>query len=314
MLNMKKIVYIILLFSLVGYGCETTEKIDDFPLRPSNLVVNCFFQENEPWQFQVSRSLSVLDNASLPLLEDATIYIYENDILVDSITEPDGDKWYRNSNHTPKLNSTYRFEASAPGYPLTATAEEALPKPVPVEEVEITIIDSSFYEYYDGYLDTIIRSGDVEGYMDITFEDPAGEENYYNLSLYKVDSFPNYEEDTVKFIVERRPVDFEPENSTIFANQDYMSGLSFNDEVFNGQRFKIRVKYRDWSARSNLEYQVQLVSLKRSGYLYQTSIQAYRDASGDPFSEPVLIYSNIDNGYGIFTGSSSVSFSFNPNY
>ena len=56
-------------------SCETTEKIDDFPLRPSKMVVNSFFTEGTDMKIQVSKSLSVLDNADLKLIDSATINV-----------------------------------------------------------------------------------------------------------------------------------------------------------------------------------------------------------------------------------------------
>ena len=65
--------FIIIFIIIICCGaCETTEKIDDFPLRPSKLVVNCFFESDSIWEFQVSKSLSVLDNADIKLINNAT--------------------------------------------------------------------------------------------------------------------------------------------------------------------------------------------------------------------------------------------------
>ena len=45
---------------------------------------------------------------------------------------------------------------------------------------------------------------------------------------------------------------------------------------------------------------VELHSITADQYKYRKSLGAYRDAEDNPFAEPVLLYGNIKNGYGIF--------------
>ncbi len=53
--------------------------------------------------------------------------------------------------------------------------------------------------------------------------------------------------------------------------------------------------------------------MNRSGYLYRRSIDDYENAQGDPFAEPVQVYSNIENGYGIFAGFSKSTYEISMN-
>lgn len=89
------------------HACETTEKIDDFPLRPSQLVLNCFFAEDSVWKFQVSNSLSVLDNAELSYVENAKIVLKKGSVLVDTITEQDEDGLYSMHDDLPESGELY---------------------------------------------------------------------------------------------------------------------------------------------------------------------------------------------------------------
>ena len=36
-------------------------------------------------------------------------------------------------------------------------------------------------------------------------------------------------------------------------------------------------------------------------YLYETTRSLNQDAQGNPFAEPVLVHSNMEGGYGVFT-------------
>ncbi|MDX5319932.1 MAG: DUF4249 family protein, partial [Bacteroidota bacterium] len=46
----------------------------------------------------------------------------------------------------------------------------------------------------------------------------------------------------------------------------------------------------------------ELMSLDEHLYKYQTTFDAAESAQDNPFAEPVIIYSNIEGGIGIFGG------------
>ncbi|MFC2091039.1 hypothetical protein ACFLT1_09725, partial [Bacteroidota bacterium] len=146
---MKKfITYITSILIIGATSCETTEKIDDFPLRPSKMVMNCYFTGDSTWNVQVSKSLSVLDNADLQYLKDASVKLYRDDVLVDSANAPEYDGWYRMYNSLPDYYRDYRIEVSSPKFRSGVKAEDYLPLWVNIARVETTITDSTFYRDY----------------------------------------------------------------------------------------------------------------------------------------------------------------------
>ena len=46
---------------------------------------------------------------------------------------------------------------------------------------------------------------------------------------------------------------------------------------------------------------VELNNITADQYKYRKSYRAYRDSDGNPFAEPVLVYTNIKHGYGLFS-------------
>lgn len=300
-----KYIIIVSLVSILSFvACETTEKIDDFPLRPSQLVVNCFFSEGNTWEFQVSKSLSVLDNADLKLIENATIKLFKGDLLIETLTEKGLDGWYRTDNNLPETGQEYSIEVSSPDFEKALLAEEIAPQKVPISDVTIIIKDSSFYEW-DDHEGRIYYGGQVEGSFNIRFSDPANIENYYSLSVFYLDSvFYDYE-DTLAFRIERRPVSISSDDSSVENDGDNIINLLFRDLFFDGQGYQLKVEFTDWNARRDKIYYVELTSFNKAGYLYKKSIDEYYNAITDPFAEPVQIFCNIENGYGIFTGFST---------
>ena len=58
----------------------------------------------------------------------------------------------------------------------------------------------------------------------------------------------------------------------------------------------------DWSYKIS-GIRIYLHNISKSYYYYRTSLELYQNTSGNPFAQPVQVYSNIENGFGIFAGS-----------
>lgn len=285
------------------YSCETTERIDEFPLRPSKMVVNCFFTENLRWEIQVSKSLSVLDNANLGFIENATIKIFNEYELVESINSPDSDNWYRSPDNTPIAENEYSIEVSSPDFESVVFAKEVLPGPVSISVTDVFNIDTLFDQYYsDG--DLRKNWGYARGKMNVSFSDPPEEENFYELSIFWYDTiFTDAEHSTIDDIKTRR-LNLSTEDISARDDESNKKNLLFTDQFFNAQNYQLMVDFIDKKAFRDKKCIVQLVTLSRSGYLYRSSIDDFKEASKDPFSEPVQIYGNIENGLGIFAAYS----------
>ncbi|MBT4090854.1 MAG: DUF4249 domain-containing protein [Deltaproteobacteria bacterium] len=292
------IVSCLLVFSFVA--CETTEKIHDFPLRPSQLVVNCFFSEGNIWEFQVSKSLSVLDNADLKYIDNATIKLFRDDLLIETLVDQDPDGWYRTSSNLPEADHKYSIEVSSPDFEKVLLSEDIAPQEVPISDVSIIIKDSSFQKWID-YEGREYYGGNVEGSFNILFSDPGGAENYYSLSVFYLDSVYDYE-DPSEIQIQKRLLYISSDDSAIENDEDSYNQLLLRDVLFNGQDYQLKVDFNDWNSRKGREYYVELTSLQRAGYFYTKSIDDYSRAANDPFAEPVQIFCNIKNGYGIFSG------------
>jgi hypothetical protein len=297
----------VFLILLVATSCETTEKIDDFPLRPSKLVVNSYFSADSSWAIQVSKSLSVLDNADLQMVNNASIDIFKNDELIDTIRGAGTEGWYH-SDLLPEAGKHYSINVTTPDFSNIISAEDIAPEPVPISKVSFTLKDSSFYySHHQGFIGEEYFSpvyGRVEGTFNITISDPAATENYYQLSLHSYNPYYDYEDSTIAY-TEKRQISFttnDPVAGDDDSNDAYRSDLLFSDDFFNGQNYQLKITIMDWDATLDKEYIIELLSLNKAGYLYRRSVEDYRNSKGDPFSEPVLIYSNIENGFGIFAG------------
>ncbi len=309
-LRMKAKYFIFFLLPILFPACETTEKIDDFPLRPSKLVVNCFFNSDSIWEFQVSKSLSVLDNAELKLIRNANVKIFREGTLLDSILVADGDGRYRTSNNLPQVGKEFSIEISSPSFKEKLYARDIVPEKVEISDAKIIITDSAFYDY--GYY----SYGYMNGSFEISFDDPADADNYYEIKVFYLDSIFSFPETGPVFsYLAKRMIGISSEDLSVVNPSDYAtSSLLISDYYFDGQRKSLSLDFNDWSAQKKKGYYLELISLSREGYLYQKTIADYDNSRGDPFSEPVMIYSNIENGFGIFSAYSRSIYSLETRF
>ncbi|KAA3640405.1 MAG: DUF4249 family protein, partial [Bacteroidetes bacterium] len=76
-------------------------------------------------------------------------------------------------------------------------------------------------------------------------------------------------------------------------------GLVFTDKAFDGNEYTIKGwDYGWWETVES--FKLELVNLSKDGYLYLRSLEDYYNSEGNPFAQPATVYSNIENGYGIF--------------
>ena len=157
----------------------------------------------------------------------------------------------------------------------------------------------------------------MEDRLQITldFNDPESSQNYYLIETYSVNEYlviknsdtTEYELDTTKQYM-------------ILTDEVFQNGGSpwreqglFNDILFNGQSkaLELEIPYNkstgfesgyEWSYKT-LGVRVYLHNISKSYYYYRTSLELYQSASGNPFAQPVQVYSNIENGFGVFAGS-----------
>jgi len=292
---------ILTIFAIIIFAssCEKIERIDDFPLRPPKMVVNCYFSENEMWVFQVSKSLSVLDNASLQVLDGATLNLYDESGFIESVI----------SNHPyqsiiwdtlPQFNHLYTIEVTSPDFDDTLKATNYLPQFIPINNIELVILDSSFFssEYFSWAY--------IEGELSVKITDPIETGNYYQFSLFKYDSIMFAGEfgylRKKEIFINSNDVPIENSSDDNIGGKDY---LLFSDNLFNGESYEFTLNFKTDEVIKINYYYVELLSLTKDGYLYRKTVDNYNNSEYDMYAEPVQVYSNVENGFGIFAGVTS---------
>jgi hypothetical protein len=81
----------------------------------------------------------------------------------------------------------------------------------------------------------------------------------------------------------------------------YLAGSdNFSDKNVDGQTMNnsLEVYLYDVTSKGELE----LIHASKEYYLYHSKLTIAADNNGNPFAEPVIMYTNINGGYGVFAG------------
>jgi hypothetical protein len=121
------------------------------------------------------------------------------------------------------------------------------------------------------------------------FQDAPGRDNYYHaLAMY---GYPN---PNMPDKMEQQFLYFNPEDAII--NDERKDGLVLVTPTATA----ITPQGNNPTQPKNLY--AYLAVTDRHYYLYHHSVIKHQEVDGNPFAEPVLIYSNIEGGLGVFSG------------
>ena len=294
---MKKL-FFLLSISLAYISCEKVIPFEGDVNIPK-LVINSIFQSDSSFKVHVSSSRSVIDTASFKNIDDAIVTIKDrNENIIETLNHVENG-FYKGQTF-PQENQTYILEVNHPNY-ANITASDSLPSPITINSVDTsTIIDP-------------INGNRLQ--ISMNFDDPENTQNYYLIETYSVNEYlviknsdtTEYELDTTKQFM-------------VLTDEVFQNGGSpwreqglFNDLLFNGQNKTLELEIPndswsgseddyDWSYQT-LTLRLYLHNITLSYYYYRTSLELFQNASGNPFAQPVQVFSNVENGFGVFAGS-----------
>jgi hypothetical protein len=287
--------------SIFCYGC-----VDELNVIPGEkdpqIVANCLFADAEPFKVYISTSFSPYHDVKSEIITDAVVEIFENDrsmgfltyeklygnIIFDT-TMIAIDSCFTNSTIIPKTQNNYRIEIEVPGYK-KITASSRIPSSIATQPIVsyITWEDRSGYPYSF----TTYQLG---------FKDPP-ESNYYHISSKIYDPSPGHSH---QFYI---PVPFGSNDPVIEESniKDNVNTLmySFSDWRFNGSDYIFEFMIGNVSFYDTLDIFISLNNVSREFEYYIKSIMASEISKDNFLADPLPIYTNIDNGLGIFAGYS----------
>jgi hypothetical protein len=260
------------------------------------LVVNSLFENENRWSVHISQSLSVLDTGTLSNIENATVKIKDGqNNLVEILTHDFGGHY---TGFTfPELGEDYSVEVEAAGF-TSIYSDNNLPSPITIVSVDTS---------------TTVVDDEERLEMSINFSDPVNIDNYYLVSVAAGGWFEDETWNGTNWVIDSTFFDFsipilvdDPTFENYGSNRWDENGI-FTDFSFDGQNKTIDIAINSGEYDGKLDalyyFEVRLYNITEAAYLYNKSYNLYQNASGNPFAQPVQVYSNVTNGFGIFAGS-----------
>ena len=293
--------------------CACEQVIEpDLPEHPPRLVVHALFTSDGAWTAHVGRSFGILEPQSVPgrrAVADAEVELLAGDRVVGELEFNDAAQVYVFGDSALQAGETYSLQVSAPGFaPIRAT--DTVPKPVQTSVLS-----------YRAFASSRSDSGDsVEFSLKLEIQDPPGEENYYQVSLYRVFAGRGASRVGYSFstkdpsIMADNNVDGSPlEEGGFEGDAPY-----FRDTLFDGRTHEIELSSdfdseiqlaSDFDSEPDLSgMYLQVLHISEAYYEYLKSARLHDFTRDNPFAEPLNVYGNVENGYGIFAGYSSRTF------
>lgn len=328
---MKKLIYIII---CTLFLCSCEKEIDfNGELTDPRLVINSLVELDQPVSARIGKSVFFLDNESDFQCPDdlvATLYVNGNlygimDVVYDSMEMHYYNIYYEDSiaykvdkrfqsDYRPVVGDIIKITASAEGFEDVEGITSAMPTPVAFQLVEKTVLaldsyymdfggDSALYEY--GYLDI---------YIEVTDPNP-GQTDLFRLSIQS-DDFERIDEYySSNYYVSHEFNDpifggsIESNDIIDIGDLDTRPEGVFSDALFDGGSYRIKVPIYfnltkfDTTDPDFFNVPITLEHLSKEYYYYLNTCDQ-GDAITGFFAEPIQVYSNVTNGYGLVGGRS----------
>ncbi len=294
----SRLVLAAIMMSGVLMSCEKVIDIT-IPDKERKIVLNGYIRANQPVLVNLSRSLSVLEKDSMMLLSGADLKLFSGTGLM-GVFKEDSAGYYSLPDFLPQVGQTYRATASA-GELKPVEASAVLPALVPIASVDTATLFGDW--------------GQQELRLTVKFDDPGGIPNVYSFGVdvsYKEFDYQTMQS-TGKMLT--HPVYLYSSSNDMFLKDEstnFEGKLYFEDLLFDGLSKTVEFGINDYSfyESDTVWLTVKMEQIDPSFYKYVQSYVAYQNARGNPFAEPVQVFSNVKNGYGIFSGSSTSEYTF----
>lgn len=314
--NHKILLNIFAVFLLTA--CETVIDVD-LPEEPARLVVNAFVNPDSIVRVRISQSKSPLDRSPFfTLVDDAQATLFENGQEITQLSGQ-GEGLYI-ADYRPVANRQYTLQVSAEGL-ATVEANSTIVPAVDIQEITIDSVQrESGTSCTNGDCQPIYSN---EYRVQLRLSDPENQTNFYEILGYVVseDSMPQYD-NLGNFIgyeseIRRYRANFTTDDPIVnnpapgFGDDSfYGRSLLFTDEIFAGRGYTLDFTTDNYYRGEAMKLTIELRTLSEDQYQYLRTWQLQDYNEGDPFSEVVPVYSNVENGFGIFAGYSADSVVF----
>lgn len=280
--------------------CERPVDIT-FPNPNPELVVISNFTKDQDIRVQISLTRPLDEPLGIDYIINAQIKLIEDESFIQQLefVQPEvGTPYFTSKNFLPAAGNTYSIEVNVPGFD-QIIARSTIPFQTPIQHLEVKNIQTNI-------LDIDLKEYNFN--LQLDFNDPAGEKNYYHLKIFQ--QFEKYAllgNDTIIDDTSIRELLFSSSQNNNFQVAHYEGGLLVEDIPFDGTRKQFNLPLSIQVATNEErpgKVIAELRTVSESYYLFYSSVSRQRLAPTSPIAEPILIYNNIENGNGVFSAYS----------
>lgn len=279
---MKKLMINILMpafIALTIMSCEKTVEDIDLPEVEKQLVVYSFLSpendtvfvevsHSEPFfgQDQYQNNSNFVTDADVRFTHDGT----EEKLQYDNLE----NRYYLPvSGFKIETGKLYRIKAKAPE--MDAVSSQCIVPSEAPTNLQLLETDATDNMY-----------GEIQ--LKFSFTDIPNEKNYYRIILYMKD------------------ITFTGDTIWTESGQHWENMVNvFSDENRDGNTIAVRTFHYNVFSKTEIDFKVVLMSVDEHYYHFFDKLNKAYANDGNPFSEPVIPYSNIENGLGVFAAYSS---------
>ena len=288
---MKK--YLSIVLTIFIAGCyQDTIRPDLLQEYRNKMVVTSILTSGKPANLILTNSLSAIDTNSYRSIQNANIEIETSSVPKQRMANVPGDTNYV-SNVIGNAGESLSIKIKHSDFNLSVSSTVAFPVSVGAT-ANLTV---------DGGLDTSGLPGDL---IQIAFNDPSNQSNYYRLKIY-------YLSQTTGIWI---PLAFTKSDPSLTGYNSYIlndASVIFSDELFNGSNKVISTVAPSGIVSSNTgdKYKVEFSHISNDFFEYYRSLQRAQDSKEISFqggyNNAVVVHTNIKNGLGILATQTSTT-------
>lgn len=291
---MRKVIMVLAVLALGMVSCVKDIEFEGEQSDPM-LVVNGVQQVGQPARLCIEKSVFFQDNQTDCRVQGLQVDLYVDGSFKESLQVRDSMALdykfnFCEGQYVLCEGDLLRFEVRSSEFE-TAIAEVTLPEPPLVISFDTVGID---YEF-----------GSVR--LAVTIDDPIGAD-YYNLAFYNpMEAQYSFYSDDPVFL---DPMDLDPEALTGQSSDYYGVGIYnvFTDYFFSGRTYTVNFSFYFWGEEITEPLAVEVSRVDEHLYQYKKTFDAYQDSDPNSllsmFTEPVQVYSNVENAVGVVCGQS----------
>lgn len=305
-MQVRNLIVLILAWLFMGATCERPVDLE-IEEPKARIVLSSAFTLGEKVKVIVSKTQSLFSPDEPEYLANAQVSIYQSDQLIEELVliVPPEERiypYFTTINFEPQPSITYTIKAMVNGFePVFATS--FIPEPIPITKFELSNLEA----IQGSNIYSILYEYDIF----FNFDDPLGKENYYHLNIFQ---------ELLEFEVTNTG-DTNPDTNIINktwkrANLELDMPSVISDAIIGGLLFTDKPAAEGFNFMLNIEivpeYQllgkvfVEFRTVSAEYYLFYSSFNRRQNQKDGPFTDPITVFNNIQNGQGYFAGYNAI--------